>query len=62
MFRWITSHLAAKRLKAAQRARLKAWEAHRLAVERGDTRRQHETRQALTAATTTKLRLELGAR
>jgi hypothetical protein len=42
------------------RDRTRAWEAHRRALERGDTRLQHETRRALTHATNKKLSLELG--
>lgn len=34
-----------------------AWEAHREAIRRGDTRRQHETRQALTRAMTARLKV-----
>lgn len=60
MIRWLQALLSRRRLQAAKAERLRAWEAHRSAILRGDTRRQHETRQALTRATTVKLRLEVG--
>jgi hypothetical protein len=50
------------KLKTAKlaRARKAAFLAHQDALAKGDTRRQHETRSALVAATSAKLRLELG--
>ena len=51
-----------RKIRAAKAAKLRkaAWDAHQRALKSGDTRRQHETRSALVAATSAKLRLELG--
>jgi len=53
-----------KKLRAtkAAKARKAAWDAHQLALKSGDTRRQHDTRKALVAATHAKLKLERGFR
>ena len=50
-----------KKLKSARaaKARKAAWDAHQLALKTGDTRRQHDTRKALVAATHAKLRAEV---
>ena len=45
---------------AASVKRTEAFKRHRQAAARGDTRLMHETRKALTQATTAKLRMELG--
>lgn len=47
------------KIEAARKARFLAWCDHAEAVKRGDTRRQNETRRALFAATTEKLKLEV---
>lgn len=47
------------RTAKAAKARKAAWDAHQLALKSGDTRRQHETRSALVAATHAKLRAEV---
>jgi hypothetical protein len=51
-----------RKIRAAKAAKLRkaAWDAHQRALKSGDTRRQKETRSALVAATSAKLRLELG--
>jgi hypothetical protein len=60
MIHAIRTFLLSGRLAKAQRERIRAWESHRQAVARGDTRTIHYTRKALFTATTEKLRLELG--
>ena len=47
------------RATKAAKARKAAWDAHQLALKTGDTRRQHDTRSALVAATHAKLRAEV---
>jgi len=47
------------RTAKAAKARKAAWDAHQLALKSGDTRRQHDTRKALVAATHAKLRTEV---
>ena len=53
--------LSKLRASKAAKARKAAWDAHQLALKSGDTRRQHDTRKALVAATHAKLRAEVRA-
>ena len=55
MFHFVRKIRATK----AAKARKAAWDAHQLALKTGDTRRQHDTRSALVAATHAKLRAEV---
>ena len=50
-----------RKIRASKAAKLRkaAWDAHQLALKTGDTRRQHDTRKALVAATHAKLRAEV---
>ncbi len=59
MFSLLKKMRAAKATKAAQTARKTAWDAHQVALKRGDTRTIHYTRRALVEATSAKLRLEV---